>query len=95
MDKRLHPLLCKKGDFVINKNYRGITLTSVAAKIYNALLLNYIEPEIEKVLEKSEWFLEKKIHITDSNNPLNHTCRKSPCKKLQGNTLVCRFLQDI
>ena len=28
----------KKGDLRLAKNYRGITLTSIAAKIYNALL---------------------------------------------------------
>ncbi len=28
----------KKGDLGLAKNYRGITLTSIAAKIYNALL---------------------------------------------------------
>ena len=32
----------KKGDFGIVKNYRGITLTFIAAKIYNALLRNSI-----------------------------------------------------
>ena len=40
----------KKGDLVIAKNYRGITLTSIATKIYNVLLLNCSEPEIEKIL---------------------------------------------
>ena len=40
----------KKGDLGIAKNYRGITLTSIAAKIYNALQLSCIETEIEKVL---------------------------------------------
>ena len=39
-----------KADLRIAKNYRGITLTSLAAKIYNALLLNYIEPAIKKIL---------------------------------------------
>ena len=34
----------KKGDLGLAKNYRGITLTSIAAKIYNALLQNRIEP---------------------------------------------------
>jgi len=29
----------KKGDLGVPKNYRGITLTPIAAKIYNALLL--------------------------------------------------------
>ena len=31
-------LFPKKGDLGLPKNYRGITLTSIAAKIYNALL---------------------------------------------------------
>ena len=44
----------KKGDLEIVKNYRGITLTSIAAKIYNALQCNRIEPEIEKILRKNQ-----------------------------------------
>ena len=40
-------LLCS-GDLGIAKNYQGITLTSIAAKICNALLLNCIKPEIDK-----------------------------------------------
>ena len=44
----------KKGDLGLAKNYRGITLTSIAAKIYNSLLLNRIQPEIEKVLRKNQ-----------------------------------------
>ena len=34
----------KKGDLGLAKNYQGITLTSIAAKIYNALLQYRIEP---------------------------------------------------
>ena len=44
----------KKGDLVIAKNYRVITLAFIAAKIYNALLFNRIEPEIEKILWKNQ-----------------------------------------
>ena len=44
----------RKGDLGIAKNYPGITLTSIAAKIYNALLLNRIELEIEKTLRKNK-----------------------------------------
>ena len=33
----------------IAKNCRRITLTSIVAKIYNAMLLKHIEPEIEKI----------------------------------------------
>ena len=40
----------KKGDLGLAKNYQGITLTSIAAKIYNTLLRNRIEPEINNIL---------------------------------------------
>ena len=46
--------LPKKGDLGLAKNYRGITLTSIAAKINNTLLRNRIEPEIEKILRKNQ-----------------------------------------
>ena len=36
----------KKGNLGLAKNYRGITLTSIVAKIYNALLHNRIEPKM-------------------------------------------------
>ena len=39
----------KKGDLGLAKNYRGIT-----AKIYNALLRNRIEPEIDNILRKNQ-----------------------------------------
>ena len=44
----------KKGDLRLAKNYRGITLTSIAAKIYNALLRNRSEPKIENILRKNQ-----------------------------------------
>ena len=43
----------KKGDLGLAKNYRWITLTSIAAKIYNALLRNRIEPKIDNILRKN------------------------------------------
>ena len=36
----------KKGDLRLVKNYQGKTLTSIAAKIYNTLLRNHIEPKL-------------------------------------------------
>ena len=52
----------KKGDLRIAKNYQGITLTSIAVKIYHAQQLNCIEQEIEKILRKNQnCFLEKPI----------------------------------
>ena len=44
----------KKGDHGLAKNYRGITLTSIAAKIYNALLRNRIESKIDNILRKNQ-----------------------------------------
>ena len=41
-------------DLGLAKNYRGITLTSIAAKIYNALLRNRIEPKIDNILRKNQ-----------------------------------------
>ena len=54
MNKRLHPHIPKKGDLEIGKNYRGITLTSIAVKIYNALQLNCIESGIGKILKENQ-----------------------------------------
>ena len=44
----------KKGDLGLAKNYWGITLTSVAAKIYNAQLRNRREPKIDNILRKNQ-----------------------------------------
>ena len=44
----------KKGDPSITKNYRGISLTEIAAKIYNLMLLNRIIPEIDPILRKNQ-----------------------------------------
>ena len=44
----------KNGDFGFAKNYRGITLTSMAAKIYNPLQHNRMEPKIENILMKNQ-----------------------------------------
>ena len=44
----------KRGDLGLAKNYRGITLTSIAAKISNALRRNRIEPKIDNILRKNQ-----------------------------------------
>ena len=44
------PSFSEKDDLEIAKNYCGITLTSTVAKVFNMLLLNRNEPEIEKYL---------------------------------------------
>ena len=44
----------KKGDLRLAKNYRSITLKSIAAKIYNALLRNRIKPKIDNILRMNQ-----------------------------------------
>ena len=46
------PPFPKKGELGLAKNYRGITLTSIAAKIYHTQLRNRIEPKIN-ILRKN------------------------------------------
>ena len=54
----------KKGDLGLAKNYRGITFTSIAAKIYNALLRNRIEPKIDNILRKNQNGFRRKRSTT-------------------------------
>ena len=44
----------KKGNLRITKSYRSITQTTIAAKVYNTVLLNCIKPEIKKILRKDQ-----------------------------------------
>ena len=44
----------KKGDLASPTNYRGITLTPIAAQIYNLMLLKRIRPKIDLLLRKNQ-----------------------------------------
>ena len=44
----------KKGDLGVASNYKGITLTSIATKIYNLLSLNRVRPALENLLRKNQ-----------------------------------------
>ena len=44
----------KKGDLSLATNYRGISLMSIAAKIYNKLLLNRLIPFVGPILRKNQ-----------------------------------------
>ena len=44
----------KKGNLGLTKNYGGITLMSIAAKIYNALLHKHIEAKTDNILRKNQ-----------------------------------------
>ena len=44
----------KKGDLSLMTNYRGISLMSAMAKIYNRLLLNRIRPIVDQILRRNQ-----------------------------------------
>ena len=46
--------LPKKGDLTCPSNYRGISLTSLAAKIYNKMILNRLVPFLDPILRKKQ-----------------------------------------
>ena len=44
----------KKGNLGITANYRGITLTAVAGKVYNKMLLNRLKPHLDPLLRNNQ-----------------------------------------
>ena len=46
--------LPKKGDLSMMTNYRGISLMSIAAKVYNKILLNRIRPHVDPLLRRNQ-----------------------------------------
>ena len=46
--------LPKKGNISLMTNYRGISLMSIAAKVYNKILLNRIRPHVDPLLRKNQ-----------------------------------------
>ena len=77
----------KKGDLGLAKNYRGITITSIAAKIYNALLRNPIEPKIDNILRKNQNGFRRNRSTTSQIL----TIRRIRTKNLQATILFVDF----
>lgn len=46
--------LPKKGDLQLPQNYRGITLSPLASKVYNSMLLNRISPHLDPILRRNQ-----------------------------------------
>ena len=84
----------KKGNLGLAKNYRCITLTSVAAKIYNALLHNRIEPKIEKILRKNLNSFRRNRSTTSQILTIRQILKGVRSKNLQA-TILCRLYQGL
>ena len=81
----------KKDDLGLAKNYRGITLTSIAAKIYNALLRNRIEPKIDNILTKNQNGFRRNRSTTSQILTISRILEGVWAKNLQATLLFVNF----
>ena len=81
----------KKGDLGLAKNYRGITLTSIAAKIYNAQLRNRIEPEIDNILRKNQNGFRRNRSTTSQILTIRRILEDVRAKNLQATLIFIDF----
>ena len=81
----------KKGYLGLAKNYRGITLTSIAAKIYNALLWNCIEPKIDNILRKNQNGFRRNRFTTSQILTIRRILEGGRAKNLQATLLFVNF----
>ena len=87
----MHPPFPKKGDHGLARNYRGITLTSIAAKIYNALLRNRIEPKIDNILRKNQNGFRRNRSTTSQILTIRRILEGVRAKNLQATLLFVHF----
>ena len=81
----------KKGDLGLAKNYRGITLTSITTKIYNALLRNRIEPQIDNILRKNQNGFRRSRSMTSQILTIRRILEGVRAKNLQATLLFVDF----
>ena len=81
----------KMGDLRLAKNYRDITLTSIAAKIYNALLRNRIEHKIDNILRKNKNDLWRNRSMTLQILTIHRILESVRVKNLQETILFVNF----
>ena len=81
----------KKGNLRLAKNYQGITLTSIAAKRYNALLCNHIEPKIENILRKNQDGLWRNRSMISQILTIHRILESVRAKKLEATILFVNF----
>ena len=90
MDEGMHPPFPLKGDLGLAKNYRGIILTSIAAKIHNALLRNRIETKID-ILRKNQNGFRRNRSTTSQILTIRRILEGVRAKNLQATILFVDF----
>ena len=81
----------KKGKPGLAKSYRGITLTSIAAKIYNALLRNHIKPKIDNTLRKNQNGFRRNRSTTSQILTIRRILEGVRAKNIQATLLFVDF----
>ena len=81
----------KKCHLRLAKNYQGITLISIAAKIYNALLRNRIEPKIENILRRNQNSFQRNRSTTSQILTIRRILEGIRAKNLRATLLVVDF----
>ena len=81
----------KKSDLGLAKNYQGITLTSIVAKIDNALLQNRIEPKIDNIIKKNQNGFRKNRSMTSQILTIRRILEGVREKNLQTTLLFVDF----
>ena len=82
------PPFPKKGDIGLAKNYPGITLISIAAKIYNALLQNC---KIDNILRKNQNNFRRNRSMTSQILTIRRILEGIRAKNLQATILFVDF----
>ena len=93
MDEGMYPTFPKKGDIGLANNYRGITLTSIAAKIYNAQLRNHREPKIDHILRKNQNGFRRNRSSTSQILTIRRILEGVRTKNLQTTILFVDFIK--
>ena len=83
----------KKGDHGLAKNYWGITLTSIVAKIYNAQLHNCIEPKIDNTFRKNQNGFQRNRSMTSQTLTIRRILEGVRAKNLEVTILFVDFTQ--
>ena len=83
----------KKSDCGLAKNYQGITLTSIAANIYNALLRNRTEPKIDNILRKNQNGFRRNRSTTSQILTIRRILEGLGAKNLQATILFVDFIK--
>ena len=85
----------KKGDLGLAKNYRGITLASIAAKIYHALLSNRIEPKIDNIFRENQNGFQRNRSTNSILLTIRRILEGVRAKKPTGDNTICRLYQSL